>query len=171
MTVCGAFIVESPSTPQKNHGSVGIALFFSHHICTKICENLKKPAMSDEFKEKIKKLAGPKYETNIHGMFVLARQYSEKIYRDGKFCDGDRLEYIINPPQSPKYYGSSCYDYSNNALSNSYNSSPLLSDPNHQQNQIDRENNERKYQNDLWYMNNYDNNGRNYNNDPFACQR
>lgn len=154
----------------KNHGSVGIALFFSHHICTKICENFKKPAMSDEFREKIKTFAGPKYETDIHNMFILARQYSRKIYNNGQFCDADTLEYIINPPQSPKYYGSQYNDDMNSNQSNNYNSSLSVSYQDYRQNEIDRENNERKYQNDLWYMNNYDSNGRNYQNDPFACR-
>jgi hypothetical protein len=153
----------------KNHGNIGIALFFSHHICTKICENFTKPDMTDEFKEKIKKLAGQKNETSIH--YMLARKYSRKIYDGKKFCDANNLEYIINPSEYPKYCYDDTYKYiSRYTPDSTLQPSQCLGTPDLGQLEIEKEKNNQKYQNDLWHMNNYDSYGRNYNNDPFACR-
>jgi hypothetical protein len=155
----------------KNHGSVGIALFFSHHICTKLCENFKKPDMTDEFKEKIKKLAEQKNKSSIHYMRMLARKYSRKIYDGKKFCDANKLEYIINPPKYPKYCYDDTYKYTSRYTPDStLQPSPCLGTPDLGQLEIEKEKNNQKYQYDLWHMNNYDSYGRNYNNDPFACR-
>lgn len=94
---------------SKNHGNIGIALFFSKHVCTKICEKFIKPNISDEFKERFKKWINEKCRGS---MTFLAKKLSEQICTGNEFCSAEMFEWYVRPrsPPSQYYYSSASYN-------------------------------------------------------------